>query len=55
MIADLVSGDNYVRNETDIRTFEFVVNGKAPENSLLKVEPLECILGTCVLESVEEV
>ena len=35
--ADLVSGDNVVRNQTDIRTFEFVVNGKSPANRLLKV------------------
>jgi len=53
--ADYVTGDNWVRNETEIRTFEFVVNGKLPENSLLKVEPLECISGTCTLAAVDEV
>jgi hypothetical protein len=53
--VDLVTGDNYVQNDTDTRTFEFVVNGKALSTKYLKIEPLECILGTCVLELVEEV
>ena len=53
--TDLVTGDNWVRNETDIRTFQFVVNGKIESNRFIKVEPLECITGTCVLDTVEEV
>ena len=52
--ADYVSGDNLVKNHTDIRTFEFVVNGKAPANRLLKVQPLMCITGVCALAAVEE-
>ena len=53
--ADLVSGDNWVRNETDRREFELVINGKDTEYSRLIVEPLECIAGTCVLDTIEEV
>ena len=53
--TDLVTGDNWVRNDTDIRTFEFVVNGKDESYSNMNVEPLECILGVCELEAIEEV
>jgi len=53
--SDLVSGDNWVRNETDIRTFEIVINGKEESSKSLKIEPLECIHGTCVLDEVVEV
>lgn len=52
---DLISGDNWVRNDTDIRTFELVINGKEESSKKLKVEPLMCIHGACVLEEVEEV
>lgn len=34
---DFVSGDNWVRNETADREFEIVINGRNPDNSLLKV------------------
>ena len=44
-----------MRNETEIRTFEFIINGKEESSKKLKVEPLICIHGTCVLEEVEEV
>ena len=44
-----------MRNETEIRTFEFIVNGKEESSKKLKVEPLICIHGTCVLEEVVEV
>ena len=53
--TDLVSGDNWVRNETEYRTFELVINGKEESSKKLKVQPLECISGTCTLEGVEEV
>ena len=44
-----------MRNETEIRTFEFIINGKEESSKKIKVEPLLCIHGTCVLEEVEEV
>ena len=53
--VDTVSGDNWVRNETDIRTWEMVINGKEESSRFLLVEPLECIQGTCTLEEVVEV
>jgi hypothetical protein len=52
---DLTSGDNWVRNETEIRTFELVINGKDESNKYLHVRPLECISGTCQLDDVDEV
>ena len=52
--SDLVSGDNWVRNETEIRTFELVINGKEESNKSLLVRPLECIHGECVLEDIIE-
>jgi len=55
LTQDLVTGDNWVRNDTDTRTFEFIVNGKDPSYNNLNVRPLECILGVCQLEAVEEV
>jgi len=51
---DRVTGDNWVRNETENRIFEFVINGKKPGNNKLLVEPLECITGVCLLEAVIE-
>ena len=42
-------------NIPEIRTFEFVVNGKEESSKKLKIEPLECIHGTCVLDEVIEV
>ena len=53
--GDLISGDNWVRNETEFRTFEFIVNGKEESSKKLKIEPLECIHGTCTLDEVVEV
>lgn len=52
---ELISGDNWVRNETEIRLFELVINGKEESNKKLKIEPLECIHGACVLEGIEEI
>ena len=52
--ADWKSGDFQMRNSTDIKEFEIVINGKDTSRSLLKVTPLECILGVCVLDTVEE-
>lgn len=49
------TGDNWVRNETDPREFEFVVNGKNPDNENLLIEALECISGVCALEEIIEV
>ena len=53
--TNLITGDNWFRNETDIRTFEFVINGKEESNRFIKIEPLECISGSCALEEVVEV
>ena len=53
-VVDLVSGDNQVKNETEVRTFEFVINGKEESSKSLVVRPLECIQGVCLLEAVEE-
>lgn len=44
-----------MRNDTDIRTFQFVINGREESNKSLLVEPLECITGVCLLEEVIEV
>jgi len=35
--AELESGDNVVFNETDVRHWEMVINGKNPEKHLLLV------------------
>ena len=51
----MTSGDNWVRNETEIRTFELVINGKDESNKRLHVWPLECISGSCTLDSIDEV
>ena len=55
--ADYLTGDNWVRNETDPREFEFVVNGMDTTTAARKIEilPLECISGVCELELVEDV
>lgn len=53
-VVDLVSGDNQVKNETEFRTFEFVINGKEESSKNLFVQPLLCIQGECVLEAIEE-
>ena len=50
-----MSGDYWFRNETDPREFEIVANGKESGNKDLFVEPLQCILGVCELELVEDV
>ena len=55
LTQDLVTGDNWVKNDTDTRTFEFIINGKDPSYNNLNVRPLECIPGVCALEAIEEV
>jgi len=42
-------------NDTETREFEFVVNGKNPDKSKLKLEGLRCITGVCQLDDVIEV
>lgn len=51
----MVTGDNWVKNDTETRTFEFIVNGKDASYNNLRVRPLECIPGVCALEAIEEV
>lgn len=53
--ADYLTGDNWVQNDTDVRTFQFVVNGKDESPKSLTVKCLECITGVCTLEEIEEV
>ena len=55
LTQDLVTGDNLVKNETEFRTFEFVVNAKDESYNDLTVRPLECISGTCFLEELETI
>ena len=52
---DRESGDNIVLNDTEIREFEFVVNGKNPDKNKLKLEGLRCLTGVCNLDDVVEV
>ena len=49
------TGDNYLMNDTDIREFEFAINGKNPEKRLMKLEGLKCISGVCDNGEVIEV
>lgn len=55
LTSDLVTGDNWVKNDTDTRTFEFIVNGKDTSYNTMSIRPLLCIKGFCELEAVEEV
>ena len=52
---ELETGDNWVQNDTDIRQFDFVVNGKNPERKFIRIDGLECISGSCTLEEIDEV
>ena len=36
-----------MRNATDVKEFEILINGKDSSRTNLLVRPLECILGTC--------
>lgn len=49
------TGDNYLMNDTDIREFEFAINGRNPDKRLMKLEGLKCISGVCDLGEVIEV
>ena len=43
-----------MRNVTELREFEIVINGKDKTRNNLLVKPLECILGACKLDSVTD-
>ena len=43
----LETGDNYLMNDTDVREFEFAINGKNPEKRLMELKGLKCISGVC--------
>ena len=43
-----------MRNATEVREFEILINGKDTERTELLVTPLECILGACAMTTVEE-
>jgi hypothetical protein len=53
--SDIESGDNWVRNETEIREFNFVINGRNPDRREIRMQGLRCISGECTLEEVVEV
>ena len=55
--SEWTSGDNWSRNESDPREFEFIINGKELDDTSrkIKVEPLLCISGVCELDLVEDV
>ena len=43
-----------MRNATDVKEFEILINGKDSSRTNLLVRPLECILGTCQQAAVDE-
>jgi len=49
------TGDNYLMNATDIREFEFAINGRNPDKRLMRLTGLKCISGVCDLGEVTEV
>jgi hypothetical protein len=52
--ADLVNGDNIIYNQTEVREFNFVLNGKNPaERSSLIMTGYRCVVN-CEPEAVEE-
>jgi len=57
--ADFIPGDMQMRNTTIVgeewkKEFEFVVNGKGvAADKMLRVRPLECILGTCTIAAID--
>ena len=53
-LTSFSSGDYQMRNATEIREFEILINGKDTERSKLDIKPLECILGACKLDTIEE-
>lgn len=51
---ELISGDNVIYNQTEVREFWWVVNGKDYENrSTLRMEGFRCIIN-CDLEAIDE-
>ena len=50
-----ISGSNWLQNDTDIRTFQFVVNGIEQELNTLKLEGLQCISGDCPQDAIKPV
>lgn len=50
--ATWTTGANVLKNETEIREFYFVVNGKDQAIKELKLEGLQCISGVCPQEAV---
>ena len=54
LAAGTKSGDYQLRNATDVREFEILLNGKDKTREKLLVRPLECISGRCVAEAIEE-
>lgn len=55
--ANLITGDNWLKNDTDIREFEFVVNGKNPEIKELTLLGLQCIAGNdkCAQDEIDDI
>jgi len=45
--AGWTTGDNFLQNATEIREFEFVVNGRDTSIDRLELEGLQCITGVC--------
>lgn len=48
------SGDYQLRNATEVREFEILINGKDTTRSKLRVDRHECIHGKCPIEAVED-
>ena len=53
MSTELETGDNWVQNDTDIRQFDFVINGKNPDRKNIRIDGLECISGSCTLAAID--
>jgi hypothetical protein len=50
----LIQGDNVIYNQTEVREFHFVINGKLMGNrSVLDFEGFRCLVN-CDLEEIEE-
>lgn len=49
------TGFNWLRNSTDIREFEFVVNGADLDINKLRLTGLQCISGKCPQEEIKPV
>jgi len=50
-----ISGSNWLQNDTDIRQFQFVVNGVDQTLHNLKLEGLQCIHGDCPQDAIKPV